>query len=284
MSTGHDRIYAVTTKGTSELKSGATTLTPPELELLVLVDGRSPVSAIAAFAKTADAAHVESALRNLLLRGYVRDSTASDRASDGFDYFFGARRPAAEPSRQAMERAAQEAVDGACALREQGYYVSIARRARASARPLAPGLTVLIVEDEPLVAKYLKALVEMEGHVPRMAANREEIVAELRKAPLPDLVILDVVLPDANGFDVLQRMKSHPSVAEVPVVIVTTQATRESVMKGLACGADGYFTKPFEVDVLLRGMKAVLGLLSPDDVIATRPTAWQEKESRGSKG
>jgi DNA-binding response OmpR family regulator len=50
--------------------------------------------------------------------------------------------------------------------------------------------------------------------------------------------------------------------AEVPVVIVTGQATRESVVSGLAFGADGYFTKPFEIDVLLRGMKAVLGQLA----------------------
>lgn len=283
MSTGHDRIYAITTKGTNELKSGATTLAPSELELLVLVDGRRPVSAIAALSKS-DAAHVESALRNLLLGGHVRDAKASDRASEGFDYFFGAQQPIPEPSPQALERAAHEAVDGASALREHGYYVSIARRAQTPARPMPPSLTVLVVEDEPLVAKYLKALVEMEGHVPRMAANREEIVAELRKAPLPDLVILDVMLPDTNGFHVLQRMKSHPAIADVPVMIVTTQATRESVMKGLALGADGYFTKPFEVDVLLRGMKAVLGLLPPDEKFAaTAPTASRENESRRGK-
>jgi DNA-binding response OmpR family regulator len=57
-------------------------------------------------------------------------------------------------------------------------------------------------------------------------------------------------------------MKSHPALADVPVVIVTGQATRESVVNGLAFGADGYFTKPFEIDVLLRGMKAVLGQLA----------------------
>lgn len=284
MSTGHDRVYAITTKGTNELKSGATTLAPSELELLVLVDGRRPVSAIAALSKSADAARVESTLRNLLLLGHLREASASDRANDGFDYFFGAQQPGPEPSPQILERASQEAVDGALSLREHGYYVSIARRAQTPARPVPPSLTVLVVEDEPLVAKYLKALVEMEGHVPRMAANRQEIVAELRKAPLPDLVILDVMLPDTNGFDVLQRMKSHPAIAEVPVMIVTTQATRESVMKGLALGADGYFTKPFEVDVLLRGMKAVLGLLPPDDKVATTDHApWREKESRGGK-
>jgi DNA-binding response OmpR family regulator len=123
-------------------------------------------------------------------------------------------------------------------------------------------LTVLVVEDEPLVAKYLKALFESDGHTVRTAANRQQIVDELPKSPMPDLVVLDLMLPDADGFDVLQRMKSHPVLSDIPVVIVTTQSTRESVMKGLALGADGYFTKPFEVDILMRGMKAVLGQLA----------------------
>jgi CheY-like chemotaxis protein len=264
MSAGHDDIYELTDRGRDELAAGATTLTAQELELLVLVDGKRAASAIAALAKGSDPSKVSGALHKLAAGGFIR--FAAPKPNEGFDYFFAAGH--ADPSEQTIMRAEREAEGGASSLREQGYYVSIARRAK---QPQAPRkLTVLVVEDEPLVAKYLVALVKSEGHEVRLAANREQIVAELRKAPLPDLVFLDVMLPDANGFDVLQRMKRHPAIAEVPVVIVTTQATRESVMKGLALGADGYFTKPFEVDVLLRGMKAVLGQLSPEGE-AARP-------------
>ena len=94
----------------------------------------------------------------------------------------------------------------------------------------------------------------------RVAANREQILAALRSLPLPDLVLLDVLLPDANGFDVLARMKQHPKLRAVPVVMLTGQATRASVMRGLVGGADGYITKPFEVEILVRGVKAVLGV------------------------
>ena len=69
---------------------------------------------------------------------------------------------------------------------------------------------MLVIEDEPLVAKFLKIVVETEGHVVRMAANREAIVAQLRQAPLPDIVILDLMLPDISGFDVLQQNEEPP--------------------------------------------------------------------------
>jgi two-component system OmpR family response regulator len=237
-------IYALTPNGTQELKGGETSLDRRELEVMVLVDGRRSVASISALAHASDAAQVEAILERLRQRGLVRLASAAD-ASAGFEFF--------------SSQVADEAATAAAALKSNGYYVSIASRSRTPASGGKP-LTVLIVEDEPLVAKYLKTLIEMEGHATRMAANRAQIDAALGMAPLPDLAILDVMLPDANGFEVLQAMKDDPRLSQVPVMMVTTQATRESVMKGLAMGADGYFTKPFEVETLVRGMKAVLGL------------------------
>jgi DNA-binding response OmpR family regulator len=93
-----------------------------------------------------------------------------------------------------------------------------------------------------------------------MAANREGITAALRLAPKPDVVLLDVTLPDIDGFEVLLRMKQHPVMKTIPVIMMTAKATREAVLKGLACGADGYITKPFDVDVISNAVKSVLGL------------------------
>ena len=274
-------VYKLTAKGSNELKGGATGLAPRELELIVLIDGRRPVSAIARLATIGDPAEIGGLLENLLRKGFIAAALPMEETDLRLQYFF-ATAPAAQPSEEATARAAQEAAAGASELREQGYYVSIARRARA--RATTGPLTVLIVEDEPLVAKYLKALVGMEGLVPRLASNRAEIIAELRTPPVPDLVIMDVNLPDTNGFDVLQRMKTYTRFAEVPVVMVTTEATRESVMKGLALGAAGYVTKPFEVDILVRGIRAVLGMLpqSPETLAARKPP-WNEKGSRSDK-
>lgn len=85
---------------------------------------------------------------------------------------------------------------------------------------------------------YLK----LEGLDPRAATNREEIVAAIRQVPLPDLVLLDYGLPDANGFEVLAKLRQHP------------------VLKGIQGGADGYVTKPFQIHPLIRAVKEVLCL------------------------
>ncbi len=68
---------------------------------------------------------------------------------------------------------------------------------------------------------------------------------------MPDLILLDVQLPDGNGFDILARMRQHPVLKNMPVIMLTAEATRESVLRGLQLGADGYVTKPFEPDVLV---------------------------------
>ena len=72
--------------------------------------------------------------------------------------------------------------------------------------------------------------------------------------------LLDIMLPDTNGFDVLARMKAHPTLRTIPVILLTAKAERESVARGLAGGADGYITKPFQPRVLIKGIRAVLGL------------------------
>ena len=100
----------------------------------------------------------------------------------------------------------------------------------------------------------------MEKFLPRLAGNSNEILEALRGQPLPDMVLLDIGLPDTSGFDVLARMRAHPQLKPIPVIMLTGQAQREDVMRGLAGGADGYITKPFDRDVLLTGIRAVLGL------------------------
>ncbi|MGB7540624.1 MAG: response regulator [Burkholderiales bacterium] len=69
-----------------------------------------------------------------------------------------------------------------------------------------------------------------------------------------------VMLHGISGFDILQRVRSHPMLKQIPVIMVTALATREDVMRALAANANGYITKPFEFDALVNSIKAVLGL------------------------
>jgi len=129
---------------------------------------------------------------------------------------------------------------------------------------------LLVIEDDPDILKLLQIFLKLEGFEPRIASNREEIVAALRAPPLPDLVLLDIRLPDINGFDVLAKMRQHPAMKTIPVVMLTAEATREAVLKGLVGGADGFVTKPFQIDRLVKAVKTVLGLRQdPENKIPT---------------
>jgi DNA-binding response OmpR family regulator len=125
--------------------------------------------------------------------------------------------------------------------------------------------TIMVVDDDPDIQKLVRTFLAMEGWRVRMATKRDEIMIGLRQQPLPDLILLDVQLPDANGFDILTRLRQHPVLKNVPVIMLTAESTREAVLKGLQGGADGYVTKPFEPDLLVNAVKAVLGIGTPKE-------------------
>ena len=253
-------VYAVTDKGDHELKSGSTGLSHAALELLVLLDGKSSIAEITQRTKVLSAEEIRQTARMLAQEEYIKPATLEQELNIDFSYFFSGQ-PAAEPSAEAAEKARGEAESGTAALKLNGYYVSIARKSAKKIEPSsAAGYSVLVVEDDPELQRALKFLLTMEKFVPRVAGNSSEILDALRGQPLPDMVLLDVGLPDTNGFDILARMRAHPQLKPIPVIMLTGQAQREDVMRGLAGGADGYITKPFDRDVLLTAIRAVLGL------------------------
>ena len=253
-------VYGLTRKGKAELNSAATSLSALELELLVLVDSRASVGRIFKTFPAEPQAALLDALAKLKRAGLIADEGSADAAGDGSieaSGFFS--RPVFPPASEAD--AAPESGELLARLRSQGYVARIAKRA-AEERRLAKGekVHVLVVEDDEQLAKLLKMFLAMHDFVPRMAADRDGIVAALRVAPKPDVVLLDVSLPDVDGFDVLSRIKQHPVLKSVPVIMMTGKATREAVLKGLVRGADGYITKPFNVEVISQAVKSVLGV------------------------
>jgi CheY-like chemotaxis protein len=157
----------------------------------------------------------------------------------------------------------QESETGLASLQAKGFFVRIARRRPDRAASGADEkLTVLVVEDDAALAKLLRTYLQMEDFAVRTAGTREEISKALSEPPKPDVVLLDVMLPDIDGFDVLAKMRQHELLKNVPVIITTAKATRESVLTGLQRGADGYVTKPYDMEVLIQAVKTVLGLES----------------------
>ncbi|RYY98620.1 MAG: response regulator [Comamonadaceae bacterium] len=146
-------------------------------------------------------------------------------------------------------------------LKRSGYYLAVARKHARTPDPV-PGqpLTAVLVEDDANLAKFVSSYLAFGGFTVRTAANRADVLAEFRKPPVPNLVLLDVMLPDVDGFEVLGSLRRHPAFRNVPVIMLTGKATRESVLRGLYGGADGYVTKPFEPDALMAAVRTVLGL------------------------
>lgn len=239
-------VYAVTAKGSAELGEAGTTLSPTELRMLVLVDGRSTVAQVLKAAPQLPEKTLTDALEKLARAGYI--APAAETSGIGLEL-------------TSMSQAESESDAGLASLKKHGYYVRILRRAAKPRKP-APGtkLNVLVVEDDPQLAKLLKMFLQMENFAIRVAANKEEIEVALRTPPAPDLVLLDVVLPDADGFEILARMRQNEALKSVPVIMCTGKATREAVLDGLLRGADGYITKPFDVDMVLKAVKTVVGL------------------------
>jgi len=252
-------VFMLTARGDNQVREAGTQLSPQELSLLVHLDGRASVGQVAMRMKTSSEV-LAPVITQFIRNGLIDLSrTAAGDALD-FDMMFSTG-SFASPSALAMDEAEREVAAGTSSLKRNGYYTRIARSA-VTERKLAKGekLTAIVVEDEPYLAKFLAQYLALENFIPRIASNRVEIVTEFRKLPIPDLVLLDVTLPDVDGFNVLLKIRQHPALAKVPVIMLTAHATREAVLKGLAGGADGYVTKPVEVETLIGVVKTVLGI------------------------
>ena len=114
------------------------------------------------------------------------------------------------------------------------------------------------------------------------AGNRAEVLAEFKKRPVPDLILLDVMLPDVDGFDILINLRRTAAFTQVPIIMLTGKTTREAVLKGLNCGADGYITKPFEPEALMAAVQTVMGTGEPDSLLAPSqlPDPWVNADSK----
>ena len=150
---------------------------------------------------------------------------------------------------------------GVDALKDQGYFTRIVLEHRKLAPKLLnpQKIRVLIVDDDEPTGKLIELTLHSIGCKTRRARNRQEIAQALAEKPLPHLVLLDILLPDANGFDVLNRIRQHPALQKIPVMLLSALGERKDLARGLSLGADGYITKPVLPSVLLKAVEAAIG-------------------------
>jgi len=144
-------------------------------------------------------------------------------------------------------------------LARTGAYISADRLSRRPAPRKAPGDTVvLIVEDDPDQLALADLRVSMAGYKVRVAKTVNEFLHSMLDEGAPDLLLLDVSLPDGNGFELLTKMRRHAVLGSLPIVMLTSENEPEDVGKGLLLGADGYITKPYTKNILADVIRRVL--------------------------
>ena len=121
---------------------------------------------------------------------------------------------------------------------------------------------VLVVDDDPMIRALVKSILEAEGYTVTLAENGKVGIETLESEARPigySLIVLDVMMPEMNGLDVLTRLKLHSDTASIPVLMLTGEDKAEDIMAGYSVGADYYITKPFTRQQLLYGLSLVLG-------------------------
>ncbi len=122
--------------------------------------------------------------------------------------------------------------------------------------------TVLVVEDEPQIQELVAVNLEHSGHRVRRASSAEEAEASIRAA-LPDVVVLDWMLPGESGISLARRLRADERTRDLPILMLTARAMEEDKISGLNAGADDYLTKPFSPKELAARINAVLRRRAP---------------------
>ena len=122
--------------------------------------------------------------------------------------------------------------------------------------------SVLVVEDEPQIQELIAVNLEHFGHRVRRASSAEEAEAAIRAA-LPDVVVLDWMLPGESGLALARRLRADSRTRELPILMLTARAMEQDKLSGLEAGADDYLTKPFSPKELAARIKAVLRRRAP---------------------
>jgi len=256
-----DMSYRRTTSGDAALRSLDTAIPVGYRRILVLIDGDTHANVVRGRLRQYSDALISDWLAELEEIGFIEPS----RAGDAYDLDF---EPLANCSRSSrtlsqlpdeQRRIENEARTADTALKGKGAYLATARLENREPLSKDPTQTmVLLVEDDPDQAALGDLRVSMAGYRVRLARNSREMLMDLLTQPAADLILLDVMLPDGNGFDLLARIRRHRRYSLLPVIMLTALTSAEDIQRGLELGADGYITKPYSKNLLVDTIRQVL--------------------------
>jgi CheY-like chemotaxis protein len=250
-------VYRRTPRGEAELAASPGRLGQNLRILLGLVDGEASLVDLERRLKV-DGARLRAALEKLAAEGYVE--LAGQELAPQLDFATFLSRPPREPSAERRREAEQQTLMSMRALRQAGYFVNIVNRPAGRIAPRSGDRhSILILDGDQAHALALaRALIQAQFAV-RTASRYEQIIEELNRAA-PDLVLMDVVLPELVGLDVLAKLREHPVYKSVPVIVVSAQSSQDDVVAALVYGANGYISKPVQPERVVESVRTLLGL------------------------
>jgi len=132
---------------------------------------------------------------------------------------------------------------------------------------------ILVVDDEPNIVDVLVMALRFQGFEVETASTGEEALAQVRRF-LPDLVVLDVMLPDMEGFDVAKRLGGRRE--RVPIIFLTARDATEDKIRGLSLGGDDYMTKPFSLEELVARVRSIMRRIGPGEADETARLEFED--------
>ena len=164
------------------------------------------------------------------------------------------------PPQEIVSVAADELLTARDALSREGAYLAEERlKTRRRIKKAPADVHILIVEDDADQLALADLRVTMAGYGVRTAESQAAMLRSMAEQGTPDLILLDVTLPDGDGFDILARMRTLPSFTSLPIVMLTAKTGPNDIVKGFMLGADGYITKPYSKEILATVIKHILG-------------------------
>lgn len=260
-----ERIYRRTQAGSNAHTSGDTAVPADYRRILAVLEGDTHFDVVRGCLRQYPDKLLEEWLAELEEVGLIEYVVAEDPSDLDFTVFFAAR-PAKGGTLlpEDTQSLAKAALAAGRLLARTGASVSEARLKNRPAWPMPPSkTTVLIVEDDPDQLALADLRVSMAGYVVRVARSAKELVEALKTDSRIDILLLDVMLPDGNGFDILAKMRRHPKLTLLPIVMLTAKDEAEDMKKGMALGADAYVTKPYSKNILVDTIRKVLKQSAP---------------------
>jgi diguanylate cyclase (GGDEF)-like protein len=160
-------------------------------------------------------------------------------------------------------------------------------QSNAAVAPDGGGESLLVVDDDPFIARLLEIELKAAGYEVRVASDGEQALAAAQERP-PQLVLADVMMPNMDGFELTRRLRQDPRTATVSVIMLTARGLSADKLEGFAIGADDYIVKPFDTPELLARIRGVLNrgsdtrALSPMTGLAGNVAIEDEIEGRVS--